>query len=122
LVFTLTSQSTWAASATTRDPVRAIESRMDRYFLAPRSPETFRALSGMGLPAGANAKDGDLLWWPSGAEDKALLHSLLPAVQMSTLNYAAFGDCRLEAPMQQFKARTARLGVEHPYIAQWLQV
>jgi hypothetical protein len=123
IFFMLASQETFAGSLPKSDPVQEMESRMDRYFSVPRSPETFRALSGMGLPAGATAKSDDQVsrWLSAGAEEKELLHSLFPGIDVSG-SYADFGACRLEAPMQQFKARVTQWGAQHPYVAQWVRV
>jgi hypothetical protein len=101
------------------------ETRIDHYFSEPRSPETFRALSGMGLPAGATTLDSypDGRGMSAGTGDKELLQRLFPHLDISNQYwYPDFGGCRAEAPLQQFKDRLALLGAQHPYIAQWLQV
>jgi hypothetical protein len=124
--FVLAANQSFAAPDSTADPVREMEKRMDHYFFAPRSPETFRALSGMGLPAGARAQDDDSIsrwWWSASAEEKELLHSLFPSLDMSArFWYPNFGDCRPEAPLQQLRERIARLGAQHLYVAQWVRV
>ena len=113
------------APAASADPAQDIENRIDHYFGEPRSPETFRALSGMGLPAGAKPADTESFshWWSADADEKDLLKSLFPSLDMSQAYwYPDFGDCRPEAPLQQLKERRALLGADHPYVAQWLRV
>jgi len=124
LVFAFNPHTACAAPAPPIDPPKPIESRIDHYFSEPRSPETFRALSGMGLPAAATPRGSESYsqWWSASTDDKELLHRLFPNIDMSKQYwYPDFGDCRAEAPLQQFKERIARLGADHPYIAQWLQ-
>jgi hypothetical protein len=126
IFFSLASSDAFAAPAANTDPVHDIEDRMDHYFSAPRSPETFRALSGMGLPAGAKAdSDGEISrWWSASVDEKELLQRLFPKLDMSQPYwYPDFGACRPEAPLQQFRARLNQLGSEHhPYVVQWLRV
>ena len=125
LVFILTPHTACAAPLLKTDSVKQIENRIDHYFAEPRSPETFRALSGMGLPAGAAALDSypDARWMSASTADKKLLQRLFPTLDISNPYwYPDFGACRAEAPLQQFKDRLARLGEPHPYIRQWLQV
>jgi hypothetical protein len=125
LVFVFTPHSACAAALPEIDPLIEVESRIDHYFADPRSAETFRALSGMGLPAGATALDSypDSRWMSASTEDKDLLQRLFPHLNISNQYwYPDFGGCRAEAPLQQFKERLARLGAQHPYIAQWLRV
>jgi hypothetical protein len=124
LVFAFNPHTACAAPVPRIDPPKQIETRIDHYFSEPRSPETFRALSGMGLPAGATAQDGDSYsrWWSASAADKELLHRLFPQIDMTNQYwYPDFGDCRAEAPFRQLKERIALLGADHPYIGQWLQ-
>ena len=121
LVFAFTPHAACAAAA--NDSATDIASRIDHYFSEPRSPETFRALSGMGLPAGATIPDSypAARLWNAGTADKELLQRLFPYLDVSRQYwYPDFGACRVEAPLQQFKDRLARLGADHPYIAQWL--
>jgi hypothetical protein len=119
-LFTLAAHHSFAAPLPKADPVSRMEDQMNRNFSEPRSPETFRALSGMGLPAGAKRPDDEPIWLSGSAEDKALLHSLFPDLKSDSLWNV--GACRQEAPLQQFKARIAQLGVQHPYVMQWLRV
>jgi hypothetical protein len=123
-VFALNPHTACAAASSEIDPVQHIESRIDHYFTEPRSPETFRALSGMGLPAGATALDSypDARWMSASTADRELLQRLFPHLDISNQYwYPDFGGCRAEAPLQQFKDRLARVGADHPYIAQWLR-
>jgi hypothetical protein len=124
LSFILSFQNAFAASPPAPDPVRDMERRLDRYFAAPRSPETFRALSGMGVPAGAAARGDDsvLRWWSAGAEQAELLHHLFPGLDTSGRNWYPDFACRLDGPLQQFKARVAQWGAQHPYVVQWVRV
>jgi len=120
-VFALTPHAACAAAAD--DSAKQIASRIDHYFSEPRSPETFRALSGMGLPAGATIPDSypAARVWNASTADKELLQRLFPYLDASAQYwYPDFGACRIEAPLQQFKDRLARLGADHPYVAQWL--
>ena len=123
--FSLASSGVLAAPAANTDAVGEMENRMDHYFNEPRSPETFRALSGMGLPAGAKANnDAEIShWWSASVDEKDLLQRLFPKLDMSRAYwYPDFGACRPEAPLQQLRARLDQLGAVHPYIAQWLRV
>ena len=123
--FSLASSGVLAAPAANTDAVGEMENRMDHYFSEPRSPETFRALSGMGLPAGAKANNNAEIsrWWSTSVDDKDLLQRLFPKLDMSQAYwYPDFGACRPEAPLQQFRARLNQLGAEHPYVVQWLRV
>jgi hypothetical protein len=124
-IFAISPHTACAAAQPANDSAKNIASRIDHYFSEPRSPETFRALSGMGLPAGATIPDSypAARLWNAGAEDKELLQRLFPYLAASAQSqywYPDFGGCRVEAPLQQFKDRLARLGADHPYIAQWL--
>jgi hypothetical protein len=121
LVFAFTPHAACAAAA--NDSATDIASRIDHYFSEPRSPETFRALSGMGLPAGATIPDSypAARAWNAGTADKELLQRLFPYLDASRQYwYPDFGACRVEAPLQQFRDRLARLGADHPYVTQWL--
>lgn len=123
--FSLASSGVLAAPAANTDAVGEMENRMDHYFNEPRSPETFRALSGMGLPAGAKANnDAEIShWWSASIDEKDLLQRLFPKLDMSRAYwYPDFGACRVEAPLQQLRARLDQLGAVHPYVAQWLRV
>jgi hypothetical protein len=118
-VFALTPHTACAAAP----PANDIGSRIDYYFSEPRSPETFRALSGMGLPTGATIPDSypEARLWNAGTADRELLQRLFPYLDAyAQYWYPDFGACRPEAPLQQFKDRLARLGANHPYVAQWL--
>lgn len=125
LVFALNPHPACAASPAEADSRQQIESRLDHYFAEPRSPETFRALSGMGLPAGAAALDSypDARWMSTGTADRELLVRLFPNLDITNQYwYPDFGACRAEAPLQQLKDRLTRLGTRHPYVAQWLRM
>ncbi len=118
-VFALTPHTACAAAP----PANDIGSRIDYYFSEPRSPETFRALSGMGLPAGATIPDSypEARLWNAGTADRELLQRLFPYLNAAAQYWHPdFGACRPEAPLQQFKDRLAQLGADHPYVAQWL--
>jgi hypothetical protein len=124
LIFIFAPHNACAAPPPNASPVGQIENRIDHYFAEPRSPETFRALSGVGLPAGATTLDSypDGRWMSASTGDKELLQRLFPHLDISNQYwYPGFGGCRAEAPLQQFKDRVARLGAAHPYIAQWLR-
>jgi hypothetical protein len=124
LVFAFNPHTACAEAPPETDALKGIESRIDHYFADPRSPETFRALSGMGLPAGAAALDSypDARWMSASITDRELLQQLFPKLDISNQYwYPDFGACRAEAPLQQLKDLLTRLGAQHPYIAQWLR-
>jgi len=113
-----------AAQSATPDPIAERSSRMDSYFYKPRSPQTFRALSGLGDPQLANRYDDPFSrWWKAKPAVKAALKQLFPNLDVSQeYFYPNFGDCRAESPMAILMDRIEKLGPNHPYVRQWIAV
>ena len=78
-------------------------------------PETYRLLSGMGVP-----RPGVELSWDdrikTNRADLLLLFPDLPANSYGV----DYSDCRIASPLAQYRQRIARLGADHPYVRQWL--
>jgi hypothetical protein len=93
---------------------------MDAYFQAPASPQTYRALSGMGDPKvdTVSIERYSRYDWPEA--DKPLVAALFSDEGQSR-RYGA-GSCRPEQALATAHARIASLGADHPYVRHWLRV
>jgi hypothetical protein len=113
-----------AAEGATPDPIAERSDRMDGYFYKPRSPQTFRALSGLGDPQIMdNYDDPYSRWWKVKPAEKAVLKQLFPNLDVSQeYFYPEFGSCRAESPIAILKDRVEKLGPNHPYVRQWTLV
>lgn len=112
----------WGSMAGAQDrqpPIDPVVERLSAYFEHPSSPETYRALSGMGNPATA-PRLKPARFYLTDDPDTALAISLFPsAAGQSYLDPKA---CRLEYALRTLKTRIAELGADHPYVRQWIQV
>lgn len=91
--------------------------KLDFHFEHPNSPQTYRALNGLGVPdieawdyyaAGANLDD----------EGRALLQTLGLSPDASLWDH----DCRPLYAVKVLRQRRAQLGAGHPYVARWSEV
>ena len=121
-VMALASQFGCSAQAATPDEIAARSGRMDVYFYEPRSPQIFRALSGLGDPQIESA--GDLSrWWSATPAEKASLKLLFPDLDVSQQYfYPDLGNCRATSPLEILMDRMRQLGAGHPYVRQWISV
>ncbi len=112
------------AQGATPDPIAARSGRMDAYFSAPRSPQAFRALSGLGDPQIEGTYDDSLSrWWKAKPAEKANLKLLFPNLDVSrNYFYPNFGNCRAESPLAVLMDRIREIGPNHPYVRQWIAV
>jgi hypothetical protein len=100
--------------------------RMDRYFLDPTGVPTFRALSGRGDPD-ADAQPGGV---EISEETRNLYVRLFPETSAEDWRYGvrpwrgmpSYDTCRLSYGVETLRERIARLGAQHPYVEQWIEV
>jgi hypothetical protein len=116
------------AAAPCAPPATVVE-RMDAYFLAPRSPATYRALAGLGDPLILPFNYHSILPFaqPTGEREwektEALVRRMLPPQRQDTGHWLGRqGDCRLGYALDTARARVAALGENHPYVSQWFAV
>lgn len=110
------------AQSGTPDLIAERTGRMDAYFATPRSPQVFRALSGLGDPGiGGTYEDSLSRWWKAKPAEKAALKLLFPNLDVSQdYFYPNFGNCRAESPLAILMDRIEKLGPNHPYVRQWI--
>lgn len=113
-----TAQGATQAEITTRTD------RMNSYFYAPRSPQTFRALSGLGDPQIESAEDASMSrWWKATPAERASVKVLFPDLDVSQQYfYPDVRDCRVDSPLEILMDRLTQLGAAHPYVRQWTVV
>jgi hypothetical protein len=109
-----------AGAQVTEDPR---VSSLNGYFYNPMSPATFRALSGQGDP-GLPRYDytPPHVFDPKADADDALMARMFPDAEVDRYSGLNTGDCRPEYAARTLKARVARLGESHAYVAQWIAV
>src|SRR5579862_2714015 len=90
------------AQGATPEQIAERSGRMDTYFLAPRSPQVFRALSGLGDPQIESAESDSLSrWWSATPVEKAQLKLLFPDLDISRQYfYPDLGSCRATSPLE----------------------
>ncbi|HEX6375283.1 MAG TPA: hypothetical protein VFZ91_06145 [Allosphingosinicella sp.] len=114
-------------------PADKVVERMDRYFAAPRSAATYRALAGLGDPViepFGHGYYGQESMFQNGAqweEVDGLRKRMLPVERVdygggSSFEHVEQGDCRTGYAIHVAQARIAALGAGHPYVRQWLAV
>ena len=96
--------------------------RLNGYFNNPISPATFRALSGVGDLAPREDYTPRPRFNPKTNADDALMMRMFPGAEIQDYLGLNIGDCRPEYAARTLKARVARLGEGHPYVAQWVAV
>ena len=121
-VAVFTSQFGCPAQGATPEQIAARSGRMDTYFLAPRSPQLFRALSGLDDPQIESAESNSLSrWWSATPVEKAQLKLLFPDLDISQQYfYPDLGSCRVGSPLEILMDRMRQLGANHPYVRQWI--
>ena len=97
-----------------RSPAEVAQ-RIDRY--DGRSPETYRALTGLGDPP-VEADEADRSVWYLDQHDRALVARMIPGSEPDRWH---LHECRTDHALNLFKARIAALGETHPYVEQWLR-
>ena len=111
------------AAAACFPPDKVIE-RMDEYFSKPRGVATYRALAGLGDPAIEPFSYSES-FHPDGEDEQALMQRMLPSdsTEMGGSHYSWIetGQCRPGYALQTARARIARLGSGHPYVAHWFK-
>lgn len=111
------------AQETASPPPDPVAERIDRYRFAPRAIGTYRSLAGMGDPM-AEANDGSYFYRSYSQDERGWLRQMLPdqASTDASYWYPRPGDCRIDHALDTVNALAARIGRDHPYVAQWLRV
>lgn len=94
---------------------------IDRYHSYPRTPETYRALAGIGDPGVGTAQSG---YEPIPPRQRRLLAAMLADDRPINEEYwyPQPGMCRTDYALRVAEARADRLGEDHAYVRQWLRV
>ncbi len=104
-----------AVAQTACDPAK-LAAAIDRYADAPFSARTWRVLQGLGDPM-IDPGSADADTWAQQEEWKKLAAQILPGEQdLQNVGW----NCRIGYPLSVLKTRIDQLGLQDPYVKQWL--
>ena len=104
-----------AMAQTACDPAK-LAAAIDRYADAPFSARSWRVLQGLGDPM-IDPGSADADSWAQQEEWKKLAAQILPEEQdLQNVGW----NCRISYPLSVLKTRIGQLGLQDPYVKQWL--